>query len=380
VRYAGLIFANLRRNKRRTILTTLSIAASLFVFSALASLPNVAEQILSDRASLRVLCHSKAGILYPLPEAYRQRIVGKQHVELVAAFSFFGGIYHEPSDQFPNAAIDHEQVEEMWPDWGISGQAARDFKRLRTACLVGGALMRRFDWRLGQQIMLRGTVYPINLTLQIVGVLGDRAPPPVLLFRRDYLEEALGHSGLVNMFWVRVDRAESIPAVIADLDHTFANSDAETQTESEMGFFSNAIANFRTIFAAARVLGMIVVITISLIAANTAAMSIRERGAEVAIMRSIGFSSTQVLSCLLAESVIVALVGGVVGSAVASLALRSLALGSAVLGPLGIALRVPSSVIAQSLAVALLIGAASGLFPALAAARGNIAERLRFVA
>jgi putative ABC transport system permease protein len=380
VRYARLIFVNLLRNKRRTVLTTLSIAVSLFVFSALASLPGVAEQILSDRASLRVLCHSKAGILYPLPEAYRQRIIGKPHVEVVAAFTFFGGIYHEPSDQFPNAAIDHEQVEEMWPDWGISQEVARNFKRLRIACLAGRALVRRFGWRVGQQVTLRGTLYPANLTLQIVGVLGDKAPPPVLVFRRDYLEEVLGHRGLVNIFWVRVDKAESIPAVIADLDQTFANSEAETQTESERGFFSNVLANFASIFTAARALGLIVVATIGLVAANTAAMSIRERRAEVAIMRAIGFGSPQIASCLLAESLMIASVGGVAGAVAAELALARIAVSSAALGPLGIALRVPASVIAQSVVLAVLIGGVSGLVPAIAAVRRNIVEGLRFVA
>ncbi len=266
MKFAPLILRNLLRHKRRNVLTLLSIAVSLFVFSALASLPGVAQQILSDRASLRLLCHSKAGILYPLPEAYRARIVGKPHVEMVTAFAFFGGIYRDASDQFPNAAIDPERIDEMWPDWGISAQMAADFSRLRIACLVGSALVRRFHWRVGQQIMLRGALYPINLTLQIVGILGDRAPPPILVFRRDYLEEALGRTGLVNMFWVRVDKQESIAGVIADLDRTFANSDAETQTESEMGFFSGLIAGFRGIFTIARVLGAIVVVTMGLVA------------------------------------------------------------------------------------------------------------------
>src|SRR5882757_684445 len=136
-----LVSVNLLRNPRRAILTTLAIALSIFVLSVLLSLPAIADRILADRASsLRLICHSRAGMLYSLPEAYRRKIEGHRGVQAVAAFTFFLGIYHEPTDQFPNAAVDHEQIEVIWPDWGISPAAAQEFKRLRIACLVGPAL------------------------------------------------------------------------------------------------------------------------------------------------------------------------------------------------------------------------------------------------
>ena len=227
-----LVLLNLLRNPRRAILTTLAIAVSIFVLSILLSLPAIADRILGDRASsLRVICHSKAGMLYSLPEAYRRKIEGRPGVQAVAAFTFFLGIYHEPTDQFPNAAVDHEQLEAIWPDWGIAPAAVGEFKRLRIACLAGPALMDRFHWRVGQQITLRWTIYPVNLTFQIVGVLGDKAPPPILLFRRDYLDEATNHQALVNIY-----SADSIPRVAGDLDRMFANSSAETRTERSSRF------------------------------------------------------------------------------------------------------------------------------------------------
>jgi hypothetical protein len=116
-----LVLVNLLRNPRRAILTTLAIAVSIFVLSILLSLPAIADRILGDRASsLRLICHSKAGMLYSLPEAYRRKIEGRPGVQAVAAFTFFLGIYHEPTDQFPNAAVDHEQLEVIWPDWGLT--------------------------------------------------------------------------------------------------------------------------------------------------------------------------------------------------------------------------------------------------------------------
>src|SRR5262249_9657056 len=161
----------------------------------------------------------------------------------------------------------------------------------RTACLVGTSTMKRFNLHIGQQIMLKGSVYPFNVTLKIVGTLGDKAPPNFLIFRSDYLEEAAGRPGFVSNYWVRVDRSENVPQVIANLDEQFANSAYETHTESESAFIGGFMENFRTFFRMAEILGFIVVLTIGLVAANTAAMSIRERRGEIAVMRSIGFES-----------------------------------------------------------------------------------------
>jgi putative ABC transport system permease protein len=375
-----LVLVNLSRNPRRAILTTLAIAVSIFVMSVLLSLPAIADRILGDRASsLRLICHSKAGMLYSLPEAYRRKIEGRPGVQAVAAFTFFLGVYHEPTDQFPNAALDHEQVDVVWPDWGITPAAVAEFKRLRTACLVGPALMERFHWHVGQQITLRGTVYPVNLTFQIVGVLGDKAPPPILLFRRDYLDEATDHQARVNIYWVKVDAADSLPRVAGDIDQMFANSSAETRTETELAFFSNVLSNYRMIFAVARGFGLIVAITIALVAANTAAMSIRERQTEIAVMRALGFQASTIISSLVGEGSIMGCTAGVLGCASAYAALRGLSVGSAALGPLGLALRVPGLVVVEAMMAAILIGAGSSLVPAMIAARRNIVDAIRHV-
>ncbi len=194
--------------------------------------------------------------------------------------------------------------------------------------------MKRFNLHVGQQIMLRGTIYPINVTLKIVGVTGGKAPPNFLFFRRDYLEEAIGRPGFVSIYWVRADSAAAVPGLIANLDEQFANSTAETQSESEAAFMSNFMDNYRAFFTLAEVLGVIVVITIALVAANTAAMSIRERRAEIAVMRSMGFTSRLILSLLLAESLIIGLAGGVLGCGGAYVVLKVFSAGSPAAGPL----------------------------------------------
>lgn len=380
MKFAALVLKNLTRNKRRTVLTVLSIAVSLFIFSALASVPIVANQILSDSASsVRVACHNKAGLAYSLPEAYKQRIAATPHVVAVVPESWFGGIYHEVSDQFPNLAVDPEAIDVMWPDWGMSAQAIAQFKRLRTACLVAPGTMKRFNWHIGQQIMLRGTLYPFNVTLTIVGILGGKAPPNFLLFRRDYLEEAAGRPGFVDNYWVRVDRPSSVPQVIAALDEGFANSSAQTLTESEAAFIGDFMDNFRIFFRLAEVLGFIVVVTIGLVAANTAAMSIRERRAEIAVLRSIGFTARTIIALLLAESMIIALVGGALGCATAYVVLKLYTVGSLATGPLT-NIQISPAIAALTMVLAALIGLLSALVPARSAARRNIVDALRMVA
>jgi putative ABC transport system permease protein len=379
LKFAMLVLKNLTRSKRRTILTIFSIAVSLFIFSALVSLPTVANELLADTASsVRLAVHNRAGLTYALPEAYGTRIASAPHVEAVVAESWFGGIYHEVSDSFPNLAVDPEHTGAMWPDWDISPGAFEQFGKIRTAALVGTGTMKRFGLHIGQQIMLRGTVYPINVTLQIVGTMGGKAPPNFLLFRRDYLEEALKRPGQVSMFWVRADNSASVPRIIAYIDRQFANSSAETQSETEGAFLSSFMDNYRAFFTLAEVLGLIVVITIGLVAANTAAMSIRERRAEIAVMRSMGFTSGLILSLLLAESLIIGLIGGVLGCGSAFLVLRAFAAGSNAAGPMGM-IRMPPLVLVETLIVAALIGLASAFVPARAAARSNIVDTLRTV-
>jgi putative ABC transport system permease protein len=375
MRYLALILKNLFRNKRRTALTVFSIAVSLFIFSALVSLPTVANQILADTASsMRVVTHNKSGLTYEVPIAYRPKIAAIPHVQAVVAQAWFGGILHEVTDQFPNMAVDADQAEQMWPDWGVTPAQWEQFRKLRTACLVGPDTMKRFNLHLGQQITLKGTLYRFNVTLQIVGVFNNKAPN-FLFFHRDYLDEANGGHSYNDEIWSRVDSSANIPQAIAAIDEQFANSSAETQTESEAAFIGGFIKNYRMIFNLAEILGIVVVITIGLVAANTAAMSIRERRGEIAVMRSMGFPSGTILSLLLGESFVIGLIGGLIGCG-AAFGVLHLAPG---IGDLS-SIHMPARILIETLVAASFIGLLSAWVPARAASRMNITEALRMVA
>jgi len=377
MKFFALILKNLFRNKRRTALTVFSIAVSLFIFSALVSLPTVANQILADTASsARIVTHNKSGFTYSLPLAYRQKIAIMPHVTATASESWFGGMLHDVTDQFPNLAIDHDQADLMWPDWDLTPEQWEQFKKLRTACLVGPDTMKRFNLKVGQQIILKGTLYPFDVTLNIVGVMGRKAPPNMLYFRRDYLEEAAGRPGFVSMVWVRADKSENVPQLIAAVDEQFANSSSETQSESEAAFLGGFLRQYRMMFSLFEILGVIIVITVGLVAANTSAMSIRERRSEIAVMRSMGFPSGTILSTLLAESLVIGLMGGLIGCGTAFLALHLFA------GPKmgNLAIRMPPVVLVETLIAAAVIGLLSAWIPARSASKMNIVEALRLVA
>ena len=381
-KYLGLILKNLFRNRRRTALTVFSIAVSIFIFSALAAVPTAVNQVLSNIASSRrLVVHNKAGLPYGLPPAYLPKILAIPHVEAAVAQSWYGGVYHEVSDQFPNWTLDTDGIDKVFSDWGVSSDGWSGFKKDRRAALVGPETMKRFRFQIGQQIMLRPSIpsYP-NVQLEIVGVLGRKAPPDILVFRRDYLQEALetstGRTPFTDSMWVMPDSDAAAPQVAKEIDELFANSSSATQTESEKAFFSSFLSNYRLIFDMAEWLALIVVVTIGLVAANTASMSIRERRNEIALMRSLGFSPASILWLLLAESAAIAIIGGIIGCVGALFLLNGARLGG--LGPLS-TIRMPPVVLAEAMLIAIAIGCLSAWIPARSAARRNIVDTLRAI-
>src|SRR5260370_36554689 len=149
-KYLPLIFKTLLRSKRRNILTILSIAVSLFIFAVLVSLPTFANQMLADTtSSTRIICRTKMGLGYPLPVAYKSKIASIPHVVAVAPLVIYGGIYHEPSDQFPSVATEAQEID-MWADWGLTG--VEEVKKLKAPWLVAEGTMRPFNLHVGQQI------------------------------------------------------------------------------------------------------------------------------------------------------------------------------------------------------------------------------------
>ncbi len=390
--YGRLVVRNLFRHPLRTVFTTASIALSIFLVCAVLSLPGALTAILNKAVSnTRVSVHHEAGLTYLLPASYVNKIRGVPGVRAVNHYTWFGGIYDEPKNMFPNFAIDPETVGEMWPDYRIDPAALRRFRAVRNAALVGEQTMKKFGWRVGQNVTLRGTAFPVNLTFEIVGVIPAASGNPVVLwFHHKYLEESLQprpgwpFSGFpfVGMVWVQADRPENVERIMRDVDRLFHNSEAETAAETERSFYQNFMSSYQGFIRVILGVGFLVVAAVVLIAANTSAMGVRERVPEIAVLKSLGFKRRPILAVLLCESVLQGLVGGVIGAGGAYLLFKSLAAAGKtgglgpLLGPLG-SFYLPPETAMQGVAIALVVGAVSGIVPAWNGARLDVVEAFR---
>ena len=390
--YPRLVVRNLFRHPLRSLFTTLSIALSIFLVCAVLSLPSALTAIL-DRATsnTRISVHHEAGLTYLLPASYVNKVRSVPGVVAVNHYTWFGGLYDEPKNMFPNFGIDPDTVAEMWPDYHIDPTALRRFRAVRNAALVGEQTMRKFGWRIGQNVTLKGTAFPVNLTFEIVGEIPSASGNPVVLwFHHKYLEEALQprpgwpFSGFpfVGMVWVQADRPENVERIMRDIDALFHNSEAETAAETERAFFQNFMSSFQGFIRVILGVGFLVVAAVVLIAANTSAMGVRERVPEIAMLKSLGFKRRPILAVLLCESMLQGAVGGVAGAAAAYFLFRALAAAGKtggmgpLLGPLG-SFYMTTETAMQGVAIALVVGFVSGVVPAWNGARLNVTDALR---
>lgn len=376
------VWRNLGRNRFRTILTALAVAFSTFLVCAVLTLPSVRDGMLSSTAgSLRLATSHKAGLSYWLPLAHAQRVRALPHVVSVNHWTWFGGIYTDPTEQFPNYAIDPETVAGTWPDFDWDAQTLETFKQMRNGALVGVRTMEQFDWKVGDEITLRDSVFDLDLSFKIIGQIPASPDEPLAVafwFSRTYLEESAPNGfEHVSTLWTQVDEPQHLNTVKAAIDGLFRNSSAQTETQTEFSMFASFLSSFDGLIAVVMLIGLLVVVAIALIVANTAAISMRERAADVAVLKTLGFRRRTIFLLLLGESSLVASLGGGVGAGLAYLVLNA---GSSswapFLGPLSLFI-MPVSVVVIGLVLALTTSLLAGIIPVFNATRLNVVTALR---
>lgn len=382
-RLLPLMLKNGLRNRRRTVLTVLSLGVSIFLLASLVTLQQELERGAREASgSLRLVVRRATSLVDPLPEAYRQTLERIPGVELVVAMDWFGGIYQDERNFFANFAVDAEKLPGMWPEVQVDEAQFAQFVRERTAAMVGRRLMERFGWQLGQQVTLTGTIYPVDLTFTIRAVYrgqkGKGVDEVSFFFHRDYFTEAMGSPGTVGTFWLKAANPSVIPRIMEEVDRTFRNTDAATKTETEQAFQLSFLQMLGDIRGMILSISSVVVFTILLVTANTTAMAVRERTREVAVMKVLGYTRGHVLGLLVGEATAIALAGGLLGAGAARLFYALVDLPSRSGGILA-SFEVAWWTVAAGGLVAALIGMLSAAIPALRASAISIARGLRHV-
>lgn len=376
MKFMPLVWKNIARNKKRTILTTLSIAFSLFLLATLATVLTELYKGIDDSDARRLIVRRATSVAFPLPEAYEEKLRQVNGVAEVNAQNWFGGIYKDPLNSFPNFAVDAGTFFNMFPELKIAPDEAQAFTQERTAALAGQKLVERFGWKLGDHITLSSPIYRKDLEFILRGIYTS-TDESSFFFRRDYLEESLARPGLVSVFWLKADRAESVPSIILQTDQLFRNSAAATRTETEKAFKLSSISTFGNLRDLIAGISIAVLFALLMISINTMAMAIRERMGEIAVLRVLGFSPGLVRRVLIFESVLVSLVGGALGCFGARMFFSSPKI--AVPFIFGSSFYVQSQTIILGLGVAAALGIVSALIPAMSATRRSIVNGLRQV-
>jgi len=380
MKFLRLITKNLGRNKRRTTLTILSVAVSVFLLATMQAVMaalNAGSQ--TPGGEYRVIVRRNTSLADAMPEAYAQKIQQVSGVVAVCPANWFGGIYKEDKPHYMLAQfyVDPKIIFEVHSEIQISPEEKAAFQQERTAAVAGKKLFDKYSWKLGDVVELKSPYYPIEVRLTLRGMYTG-PQEGALYFQRAYVEEAMGRPGIVGTYRVRLDSPDNAPRVMEEIDRMFANSAAPTKTETEAAFaagFVSMLGNVKGLIAG---IGLVVVFAITLIGANTMAMSARERFTEVAVMKALGFRPGMILALLLSESVLIALIGGVLAAIGAKAFFQFIGMGD-MLALFLQNFKIGTNTIAIALGVSVLIGLVSGGIPAWNAARVKIVDGLRRV-
>jgi putative ABC transport system permease protein len=382
LRALKLIERNMRRNLPRTILTVLTIALATFIFTILISVPASMDRLVSDAAAgLRLVVNNRTAPWEDLPARYCAEIRTMPGAAACVAMTGWFAHYRDVSDVIQIFAVGPENPD-VFPDYDPSGELRVAASKDRRAAFVGGVLMSKEGWNVGQFITLHGTdAAHLNLNFIVSGTIKSKHYPNAFVIRRDYLMEAEKIAGYPNTdgAWslvVRTDRADHLSALAQRIDDHFHNSEYQTRTVSESDALASNLSAVGSIRAIIVALGVIVIVTVLLIAANSAAMTVRERTAEVAVMRALGFNRELVAGLLFGECAALGLLGGLIGSACAwRLCSAGLTLGAALNG--NGALWVTGWEALAALSTAVAVSIVSGLIPILEVARISPAAAFR---
>ena len=382
MKFSRLIFANLFRKKVRLILTIGSFAVALFLFAFLAVVRDAFGRGADVAGADRLVIINRTSIINPIPLSYRDKILRIPGVKYVTHNNWFGGVYKDEKNFFPQFVIDPENQRQVVPELIVPDDQWNAFVKDRQGAIAGARTAQRFGWKIGDRIPIKTTLYGGGAwEFNLVGIYHGKRPQDdetQFWFQWDYFEEKIPErvKGQTGWYVLRLNSPDDAVRVAKTIDAEFANSPFETKTQTESAFAASWVKQFGNIQFLILSIGVVVFFTLLLVTGNTMAISVRERTSELAVFKAIGFSDRAVLFFVLAESLVIALIGGLLGLALAMLAVPALAkalnglLPSLVLAP---------AILGFGLVVAIAVGIISGLLPGITAMRMRVVTALRRV-
>jgi putative ABC transport system permease protein len=380
-----LVLRNAFRHKLRTALTIVGIVVAIVAFGLLRTIVDAWYAGVNASSSARLITRSSVSLVFPLPLTYAQKIRQVSGVSGVTWANWFGGVYISESNFFPQFAIDAPSYLAMYPEFVLDEAQKKAFMHDRKGAMVGRKLAEQYGWSVGDTIPLRGTIFPgtWSFTLRAIYDGADRTTDTTTMyFHWDYLNESVRkvyprRADQTGVFIVSLTDPQRAAEVSNAIDATFRNSLAETLTETEKAFQLSFVSMTEAILAAIEAVSYVVILIIMAVMANTMAMTARERGAEYATLKALGFGNGFVALLIFAESVGIALAGGALGVALTFPVAHGFAEAMGKFFPIFF---VSDDTIAMQLGAATLVGVVAALFPAWRSARVRIVDGLRAVA
>jgi putative ABC transport system permease protein len=379
---SSFVVRNTFRNKRRSILTLLSIGFSLLLLTLMASIWRTFYiDVGAPDSARRVITRDRVSLAFFLPAYYREKIRSLPGVVAVAPMTWFGGRYKDdrPENFFAQLATDPDEYMKVASDKIIPPEQVVAWQRDRSGALVDVTLANKYGWKIGDKIILLGTIFPVNPELTIRGIYHRDPPQNALYFNAKYLEEAVPwFKGQAGWYSTQLANPDDVARVSGEIDDMFRNSPEQTKTESEKAFQLSFVATLGNVKAFILGICGAVVFTILLVSANTMAMSVRSRTREIAVLKTLGFTRQRVLSLFVFEAVALAVAGGVLGILGATGLIQLITHSSIAIGiPIDMKVKLPT--MGLCLLVAVTVGFLSGYIPAYGASRVNIVEGLRHI-
>jgi putative ABC transport system permease protein len=372
------------RHKLRTTLTVVGIVVAITAFGLLSTIVDAWYANANASSSARLVTRNSVSLVFSLPLTYAQKMRQVPGVASVAWANWFGGVYVSERNFFAQFAISDPGYLDMYPEFLLSADERKAFQIDRTGAVAGRRLAELYGWKVGDQIPLRGTIYPGTWTFTLRGIydgVDKGTDQSTFFFHFDYLNEAIKkqyprRADQAGVFIVQLKDPSQAAEVSEAIDATFKNSLAETLTETEKAFQLGFVAMTETILLAIQAVSFVVIVIIMAVMANTMAMTARERYGEYATLKALGFRNGFVALLIFAESVGIALAGGLVGIALTFPLARLFADAMGTLFPIFF---VSERTVVMQFVAAVVIGVVAAAVPAWRAARVRIVDGLRAV-